>query len=126
MQPVAHIVKVSIPNYLVDLPIPSTLGGWFYLGIKDWGKLIPFFAFVGGSSYAAYKLLKPNSTINPSIKKDSSKVVDCLNIEDLGEQTAFCRCWRSKKFPLCDGAHGPHNKETGDNVGPLVLSKKSK
>ena len=29
------------------------------------------------------------------------------------------------QFPYCDGAHVEHNKTTGDNVGPLVLSKKS-
>lgn len=34
----------------------------------------------------------------------------------------YCRCWQSGTFPLCDGAHVPHNKETGDNVGPLILS----
>lgn len=28
------------------------------------------------------------------------------------------------QFPLCDGAHGKHNEETGDNVGPLVLRRK--
>ncbi len=25
------------------------------------------------------------------------------------------------KFPYCDGSHGKHNAETGDNVGPLVF-----
>ena len=34
---------------------------------------------------------------------------------------AYCRCWRSATFPLCDGAHAAHNAQTGDNVGPLVL-----
>ena len=28
------------------------------------------------------------------------------------------------KFPRCDGSHTKHNKETGDNVGPLVLKRK--
>lgn len=31
------------------------------------------------------------------------------------------RCWRTGKWPYCDGAHVKHNKETGDNVGPLVI-----
>jgi CDGSH-type Zn-finger protein len=26
------------------------------------------------------------------------------------------------QFPYCDGAHMKHNKETGDNVGPFVLT----
>ncbi len=25
------------------------------------------------------------------------------------------------QFPYCDGAHAVHNKETGDNVGPLII-----
>ena len=36
----------------------------------------------------------------------------------------FCRCWKSKKFPYCDGSHTKHNEETGDNVGPLIVKKK--
>ena len=27
------------------------------------------------------------------------------------------------QFPMCDGAHVAHNKETGDNVGPLIVEK---
>jgi hypothetical protein len=25
------------------------------------------------------------------------------------------------QFPFCDGTHNTHNKETGDNIGPLVV-----
>jgi CDGSH-type Zn-finger protein len=42
-----------------------------------------------------------------------------------GDKFPACRCWRSKKFPMCDGSHAAYNKETGDNVGPLVVSVKS-
>lgn len=62
--------------------------------------------------------------VNPSIKKESPKVVDGFDIEELGESTAFCRCWRSSKFPLCDGAHNKYNIEQNDNVGPLLIKKK--
>jgi CDGSH-type Zn-finger protein len=51
------------------------------------------------------------------------KVVDTVKTEDLGKKAVFCRCWRSGKFPLCDGAHAKHNAETGDNVGPLIIEK---
>lgn len=27
------------------------------------------------------------------------------------------------QFPMCDGTHVKHNKDTGDNVGPLIISK---
>lgn len=36
---------------------------------------------------------------------------------------AYCRCWRSGTFPLCDGAHMKHNESCGDNVGPLLVKK---
>jgi len=79
-------------------------------------------------SYAAYltyttskKAPGGGGHINPNIKKDQSKVVDNIDVEDLGNKSVFCRCWRSKKFPYCDGAHGKHNELTGDNVGPLII-----
>lgn len=28
------------------------------------------------------------------------------------------------QWPYCDGAHGPHNKATGDNTGPVVVRHK--
>jgi hypothetical protein len=30
------------------------------------------------------------------------------------------QCW-PLQFPNCDGSHVAHNKETGDNVGPLLV-----
>ena len=61
--------------------------------------------------------------LNTRIKMESSKVVDTCDIEDLGDKAVFCRCWKSKKFPYCDGSHARHNNETGDNVGPLIVKK---
>jgi CDGSH-type Zn-finger protein len=34
----------------------------------------------------------------------------------------FCRCWKSKTFPLCDNSHLDHNDECGDNAAPVVIS----
>ncbi|CAN0192580.1 unnamed protein product, partial [Discosporangium mesarthrocarpum] len=39
-----------------------------------------------------------------------------------GKKKVYCRCWKSATFPLCDGMHAKHNEETGDNVGPLIVS----
>ena len=41
---------------------------------------------------------------------------------EAGKKKVYCRCWKSGTFPLCDAAHVEHNKETGDNVGPLIVS----
>ena len=63
------------------------------------------------------------SRCNNMIKMESPKVVDTLDIEDMGDKGVFCRCWKSKKFPYCDGSHAKHNTETGDNIGPLIIKK---
>uniref|UniRef100_A0A0A9Y1K6 CDGSH iron-sulfur domain-containing protein 2 n=1 Tax=Lygus hesperus TaxID=30085 RepID=A0A0A9Y1K6_LYGHE len=123
MEPVHNLLKVQVPNYLSNLPLPNSISGWFKLSIKDWANLVPFFALVGGAGYITYRAFRPKQVCNPCFKKDDPKVVNVVNIEELGEKTAFCRCWRSAKFPYCDGAHAAHNKETGDNVGPLLITK---
>lgn len=75
------------------------------------------------------KDVKP-SKVNLKIKQDEAKVVDivdCGEIENLAQfkdgKLVMCRCWRSEKFPYCDGSHVKHNAETGDNVGPLIVKK---
>ncbi|XP_059168405.1 CDGSH iron-sulfur domain-containing protein 2 homolog [Physella acuta] len=71
-----------------------------------------------------------NLPINPSIRKNEAKVSDVFDIEDLlktiepGGKISLCRCWRSKKWPYCDGVHKEHNKCSGDNVGPVNIVRK--
>ena len=77
---------------------------------------------VGAPAPARVSTLRMSGCINESIDKDSPKVVTMLKVSELeGKKTVLCRCWKSKKFPLCDAAHVAHNKETGDNVGPLII-----
>lgn len=92
----------------------------------DWFVLLPFVGAVSFVVYATVKALLPapaaKPKVNPSIKKDNPKVVDLVDIEELDKaKVSYCRCWRSSKFPLCDGTHNKFNEQTGDNVGPLVV-----
>jgi CDGSH-type Zn-finger protein len=80
-------------------------------------------------SFAGQKKVK-KSMVNLKLKKEEAKVVDavdCGEIENLAQfkdgKLVMCRCWRSEKFPYCDGSHTKHNAETGDNVGPLIIKK---
>lgn len=40
----------------------------------------------------------------------------------VGKRVSFCRCWQSATFPYCDGAHKKINAETGDVLGPVVVT----
>ncbi|KAI3388190.1 hypothetical protein SNEBB_006236 [Seison nebaliae] len=121
----------SFANYFAQLPLPKTFGGFFHLSLSDWGRLLPFFGVTVGIGYLGYyhydtrqQINRCNqSIINRSIQLSKEKVVDIVDVEDIGEKKAFCRCWKSKKFPYCDGAHNQHNAATGDNVGPLVVKE---
>jgi CDGSH-type Zn-finger protein len=62
-----------------------------------------------------------DAKINNMIDLENPKVVNTETLE-AGEKKVYCRCWKSGTFPLCDAAHVNHNKETGDNVGPLIVS----
>mmetsp|Transcript_92768 Transcript_92768/g.215590 ORF Transcript_92768/g.215590 Transcript_92768/m.215590 type:complete len:155 (-) Transcript_92768:103-567(-) len=87
---------------------------------------------VSGLSALAAMLIRPRAAsvaraaeddgkINKKVDLESAKVVNMETLE-AGSKKVYCRCWLSGTFPLCDGAHAKHNKETGDNVGPLIVS----
>ncbi|CAG9764377.1 unnamed protein product [Ceutorhynchus assimilis] len=130
MQPIAHLVKVTIPDYLGNLPIPDSIGGWFRLSFKDWLALIPPTAVAAGLGYTFYKAFCPKAReggprrVNHVVQLSNPKVVDAIDVEDIADQAAFCRCWKSKNWPYCDGTHATHNKQHGDNVGPVIVKKK--
>ncbi|PXF46479.1 CDGSH iron-sulfur domain-containing protein 1 [Gracilariopsis chorda] len=61
-----------------------------------------------------------------AINGDESKPMKEIYPVVAGSKAPVCRCWQSKKFPLCDGSHNAYNKETGSHVGPLVISAQPK
>ncbi|KAA8594783.1 hypothetical protein FQN60_011918, partial [Etheostoma spectabile] len=78
-----------------------------------------------GHTLTSQKKKQKDSLINLKIQKENPKVVNEIDIEDLNSaNVCYCRCWRSKTFPVCDKSHLKHNELTGDNVGPLILKKK--
>lgn len=98
----------------------------FDLAGKEWYSYIPIATSLGLAIYVAWQAMRPKiGLVNPNIEKNEEKVVNSMDVEDIGDKIAFCRCWRSKKFPLCDGSHNAHNKATGDNVGPMCLKRKN-
>ncbi|VDK45597.1 unnamed protein product [Anisakis simplex] len=104
-----------------------------------------------GSALIGYfigvQVTKRRAKVNERIKLSTDKVVDTVDMEDIGDKKVFCRCWKSEKvdflliyeftpipslkssvqssfqFPYCDGSHNKHNAATGDNVGPLIIKK---
>ncbi|XP_047574061.1 CDGSH iron-sulfur domain-containing protein 2 [Lutra lutra] len=131
LESVARIVKVQLPAYLKRLPVPESLTGFARLTVAEWLRLLPFLGVLALLGYLSIRPFLPkkkqqkDSLINLKIQKENPKVVNEINIEDLClTKAAYCRCWRSKTFPACDGSHNKHNELTGDNVGPLILKKK--
>mmetsp|Transcript_35133 Transcript_35133/g.59139 ORF Transcript_35133/g.59139 Transcript_35133/m.59139 type:complete len:138 (-) Transcript_35133:264-677(-) len=127
----------TLPLYLKGLPVPSDLAACAALSKDQWIQLAPVLVIALLVSINLLQLflgmlmpatVKPSRN-NTSIKLTEAKVVDARTVGALTESLkdvetlAFCRCWKSSTFPMCNGAHVKHNKETGDNVGPLLVKK---
>eukprot|EP01063_Lacrimia_lanifica_P019179 TRINITY_DN2626_c0_g1_i1.p5 TRINITY_DN2626_c0_g1~~TRINITY_DN2626_c0_g1_i1.p5 ORF type:complete len:135 (+),score=64.98 TRINITY_DN2626_c0_g1_i1:76-480(+) len=129
---VQKFITKTLPEFLAALPVPKDLEGFKDLSPEQLGQVIAvFFVF-------ATIILMPlmmggakEGRLNHKQQMDKDKVVDIIPIPEAmaKAQTAqngkvvLCRCWKSKTFPYCDGSHVEHNKKTGDNVGPLILTK---
>ncbi len=55
------------------------------------------------------------------MKNDGYEKAHSLVIRS-GEKLALCRCWKSRKFPLCDGSHRDIGQECGSPVGPVIVT----
>ena len=122
----AKIIRDIIPDYLKSVPLPYSFSDIKNMSAKEFAHLLVFTGAVAGTvHYGILPLVnkKASSRVNTSIDLEKPKVVDIVNVADLGEKTCYCRCWKSKTFPLCDGSHNKHNEENNDNTGPLVVKK---
>nr|CAB3231327.1 CDGSH iron-sulfur domain-containing protein 2 homolog A-like [Phallusia mammillata] len=131
MEVLSYLVRDTVPNYLKNVPIPRTFKGFLDLSVKDWAHLVSFSAVVGSAGYFAFKPyydkyrgIQQEHIMNFNIEKSKEKVYDIIDVEDLAEKTNFCRCWRSKRWPYCDGSHNLHNQLTGDNVASIIMERK--
>ena len=54
---------------------------------------------------------------------DTNKPNRCeINLQSLNKnKIAICRCWKSKKFPYCDGSHNQYNEDNNDSLGPAII-----
>ena len=68
MESISNVVRVSLPNYLRDLPIPTSVFGWFQLGLGDWARLLPFGTVAAGVTYLAVSGLSNTPVVGPVIK----------------------------------------------------------
>ena len=110
MEVFSRVVKIQLPNYLKALPVPSTFGGFTKLSSNEWVQLIPFVVTTSVVVYLVVSALLPSNSkppkkpdedwVNKTILKDKEKVADIIEIEDLGDKTVYCRCWKSKKVCL--------------------------
>ncbi|XP_041917993.1 CDGSH iron-sulfur domain-containing protein 1 isoform X1 [Alosa pseudoharengus] len=113
---------------LPTLPSPAGTSG-FRVSKEQLTTIVPVAVAAVVGTYLVSRYFSGSSScskgkVNLTLNKDSPKVVHSFDMEDIGSKAVYCRCWRSKKFPYCDGSHTKHNEETGDNVGPLIIKKK--
>lgn len=50
--------------------------------------------------YMIGQMTSSKNKVNKKYKLDQPKVVDIIDVEDIGEKVSLCRCWKSEKVCL--------------------------
>ena len=79
MESLSNVVRVHLPTYLRDLPVPNSFFGWFSLGLGDWAKLFPFGVAVGGLTYLTLQGLCNTPVVGPCIQVKHLPFIFVLN-----------------------------------------------
>ena len=73
---------------------------------QDYLKMLPIVTAGSALLYYTIKAIRAGGVggcgskcpcVNPDIQKDNPKVVTMTTTKEIGEEKAFCRCWRSKE-----------------------------
>lgn len=84
----------------------------------EWLSLVPFVGTVSLITYVTVKAFQPKPpenkkpAVNLKIQKETAKVVNIIDVEDIGEKVSYCRCWRSKRVS--------HRKGLSDSILPFI------
>jgi hypothetical protein len=103
MEVVQNYFQRLLPDYLRELPIPSSVDGFAELGQEEILRLLPLGIFL--FSLLTLLLLQlctcggsgSKGRINTQYKLKEDKAVDKVKVKDVKPAAAYCRCWKSKK-----------------------------
>ncbi|XP_035220708.1 CDGSH iron-sulfur domain-containing protein 1-like [Stegodyphus dumicola] len=132
-EPPRRLITTDISPYLIESHFIALfifhikIFTFFFSVNENVQHVLPWAVSAAALSYALYAtivLVKKKGRVNKKVQLGTDKVVHSVDIEDIGKKSVFCRCWKSEKFPYCDGSHNKHNEETGDNLGPLIVKQK--
>ena len=76
-----------------------------FLSGSEWLQLLPIVGTLSLLAYVTFQAFKSkpvakDARVNLRIQKESSKVVNMVDIEELGDKVSYCRCWRSKRVSM--------------------------